>query len=236
VILDLHGIFLFLTLCFLEIVLALDNLVFLSILTHRLPIEVRQHARHWGLFFAVFTRLSLLGVLNGLAHSDGVLFHFGKNAVTVRAVILILGGIFLIWKAIVELYQDIGGWAKKQYTHAAGALHTFWGVVVQIGLMDIIFSLDSVFTAVAITDRYWMMASAIVLAAMLMVMASGPLSRLIENYPRLKTLALGFLIIIGGILIAEGFEYSVDKRYLYVVLLFSVWSEWMNYLKEDRKN
>lgn len=232
---DLLDIFVsLLALILLEIILGIDNLVFLSILTERLPKEKRRKARHWGLVFAGMTRLLLLASVVWLAKLTTPLFVFQAVSFSMREIILLLGGMFLITKATQEIHHEVEEDKTSQPTVAVGTV-TFKWVVIQVALMDIIFSLDSVLTAIGLTTRFWVMASAIACAILVMIYASHPVSRFIEKYPTLKMLALSFLILIGMVLVADAFAVHVPRGYVYFAMGFSLGVESLNLLRRSRR-
>lgn len=220
----------------LEIVLGIDNLVFLSILTEKLPSEKRKKARRWGLTFAWVTRLMLLASAVYLVKLTKPFFTFGDFSFSVRDLFLFLGGAFLIWKATDEIHQEvtdepISSPADKKPNSAA----TFKGVVTQVALMDIIFSLDSVLTAIGLTTRFWVMGLAITCAILVMIYASEVVSEFIVKHPTVKMLALSFLILIGMVLIADSFSFHVPRGYVYFAMGFSLAVESLNLFKRARK-
>jgi predicted tellurium resistance membrane protein TerC len=223
-----------LALIILEIVLGIDNLVFLSILTEKLPKEQRKRARHWGLTFAWVTRLMLLGSAVWLVKLTQPFLTVGHLSFSVRDLFLFAGGMFLIAKATQEIHYEVGETVAEQQTirHAAA---TFRGVVIQIGLMDIIFSLDSVLTAVGLTNNFSVMALAITCAILVMVYASEPVGRFIEHHPTIKMLALSFLILIGMLLVADSFAFYIPRGYLYFAMGFSLSVESLNLLRQARR-
>lgn len=227
-----------LALIILEIVLGIDNLVFLSILTEKLPLHQRRKARRWGLTFAWVTRLMLLASAVYLAKLTKPLLVFGDFSFSARDIFLFLGGIFLIWKATEEIHQDVADDDDPGISvlEPAKSAVTFRGVVIQVALMDIIFSLDSVLTAIGLTSRFWIMAAAITCAILVMIYASEMVSRFIEKHPTIKMLALSFLILIGMILIADSFSFHIPRGYVYFAMGFSLGVESLNILKNSRRN
>lgn len=218
----------------LEIVLGIDNLVFLSILTEKLPREERKRARHWGLTFAWVTRLGLLASAVWLVKLTKPFLIIGSLSFSVRDIFLFAGGAFLIYKATQEIHAEVGETAAEQqavYNVAA----TMRGVVIQIGLMDIIFSLDSVLTAIGLTDNFIIMAVAITSAILVMVYASEPVGHFIEKHPSIKMLALSFLILIGMLLVADSFAFHVPRGYLYFAMGFSLAVESLNLIRQSRR-
>ena len=220
----------------LEIVLGIDNLVFLSILTEKLPSNKRKKARRWGLTFAWMTRLLLLAAAVFLVKLTKPLVVINDLSFSARDIFLLIGGAFLIWKATDEIHQEVSDHSlasstiKKPYSAA-----TFRGVVIQVALMDIIFSLDSVLTAVGLTNRYWVMGLAITCAVLVMIYASELVSQFITAHPSIKMLALSFLILIGMVLIADGLSFHVPRGYVYFAMGFSLAVESLNLYKHARK-
>lgn len=224
-----------LALIILEIVLGIDNLVFLSILTEKLPKEQRRSARRWGLIFAWVTRLMLLASAIWLAKLSHPLFTIGDLSISVRDIFLFIGGAFLIGKATQEIHHEVGE-SETEVTARNEKIITFKGVVIQVALMDIIFSLDSVLTAIGLTNLFWVMALAITCAILVMIYASEPVSRFIDKHPTIRMLALSFLILIGMVLIADSFSFHIPRGYVYFAMGFSLGVEALNHLKRGRKN
>ena len=218
----------------LEIVLGIDNLVFLSILTEKLPKEQRKRARRWGLTFAWVTRLMLLASAVWLAKLTQPFLVWSSFSFSVRDLFLFVGGAFLIAKATQEIHFDVAETKAEQKSIRHGSA-TFRGVVIQVGLMDIIFSLDSVLTAVGLTTNFAVMAFAITCAILVMIYASEPVSEFIEKHPSIKMLALCFLILIGTLLVADSFSFHVPRGYLYFAMGFSLGVESLNLLKQARR-
>lgn len=220
----------------LEIILGIDNLVILSILTEKLPPEKRKKARKWGLFFAWMSRLLLLGTAVNLVKLVTPIITVGHLTFSVRDIFLLLGGTFLIWKSTDEIHQDVMNkpqeipTSKKIYSSAF-----FRSIVIQVALLDIIFSLDSVLTAVGLTSQFWVMALAITCAILIMIYASEPVSEFITKHPTIKMLALSYLILIGTVLIADGLSFHVPRGYLYFAMGFSLGVESLNLFKSSRK-
>ncbi len=220
----------------LEIVLGIDNLVFLSILTEKLPPEKRKKARQWGLTFAWVTRLMLLASAVYIVKLTTPLVVVSSFSFSARDIFLFLGGAFLIWKATDEIHQDV----TDEPIHSAAEVNpnsyaSFRGVVIQVGLMDIIFSLDSVLTAIGLTTRLWVMSLAITCAILVMIYASEIVSRFITKHPTIKMLALSFLILIGMVLIADSFAFHVPRGYIYFAMGFSLAVESLNIAKQSAR-
>lgn len=223
-----------LALIVLEIVLGIDNLVFLSILTERLPAAKRKSARRWGLTFAWVTRLLLLASAIWLSKLTMPLFHILEQGVSARDIFLFLGGVFLITKATDEIRSEVGE-EEHELVATSGRGDTFKMVVFQVALMDIIFSLDSVLTAIGLTDVFWVMALAITIAILVMIWASEEVSHFIEKYPTLKMLALSFLILIGMVLVADAFQFHIPRGYVYFAMAFSMGVEGLNMLRRKKR-
>ena len=217
-----------LTLTALEIILGIDNLVFISIVTNRLAQSQQRSARQFGLLLACITRLLLLATLAWMTKFTQPLFTLVGHVFSGRDLVLILGGLFLLAKGTSELHFNV-----TIVTENKNSLHRyprFSMVIIQIMLLDIIFSLDSVITAVGMAQEFIIMALAIIIAIALMVWASGPLSYFINTYPNLKILGLSFLLLIGLVLVADGFGMHVPRAYLYFAIAFSIFVEWLNIL------
>jgi predicted tellurium resistance membrane protein TerC len=213
------------TLTALEIVLGIDNIIFISVLSGRLPEERRRRARTLGLAAAMLTRLALLASLQWLSRLTTPLFAVAAYTVTARDLILLGGGLFLLAKATVEIHHNLEGSVE----HAGRrAQVSFRGVIFQIMVLDIVFSLDSVITAIGMADHLAVMALAIVIAVGVMMLAAGPISDFVEQHPTVKMLALAFLLLIGMSLVAEGFGQHIPKGYIYFAMGFSVFVEMLN--------
>jgi predicted tellurium resistance membrane protein TerC len=227
------------TLSALEIVLGIDNIVFLAILTNRLPAHQRPLGRKIGLTLALGTRLLLLATLAWIVKLTEPLFTLFDHGFSWRDLILIGGGLFLLVKAVREMHDTVEGDEEEDEEaardDAAKVYPAFASIVVQIALVDIIFSLDSVITAVGMSDTLWVMVVAVVAAMIIMLVASGPLSDFVSTHPTIKMLALAFLLLIGVFLVADGFGMKIPKGYLYFALGFSVLVETMNHWMRRRK-
>lgn len=221
------------TLAILEIVLGIDNLVFIAIISSRLPQKQQKPARRIGLIFALVTRLLLLGAITWLTKFTQPLFTLFTHTFSGRDLILIGGGLFLLAKSTSEIHVDMSD--TKEEIAPVKQHKSFWMVIAQIMLLDIIFSVDSIITAVGLAQEFIVMALAICIAVVLMIFASEPLSRLINSYPTLKMLALSFLILIGVVLIADGFAFHIPRGYLYFAITFSLFVEFLNILAHRRK-
>src|SRR5690242_7452444 len=217
------------TLTALEIVLGIDNLVFIAILVGRLPEERRDLARKLGLAAAVITRLALLASIAWIIGLTKPLFELFGHAFSWRDIILIAGGLFLLYKGTREIHLRLEGEGLSE-TAANGGEARFGSIVAQIMLLDIVFSLDSVITAVGMANELWVMVAAVVIAVLIMLAASGPLAAFVDRHPTVKMLALSFLLLIGMTLIADGAGFHVPKGYIYAAIGFSVAVEALNQL------
>lgn len=222
------------TLTSLEVVLGIDNVVFIAIVAGRLPEEQRRLARLLGLAVAVITRLMLLFTLSYLASMTEPVLAYGDRDLSGRDIILILGGVFLIYMATKEIHEKTVGEESELRVKDSSRMPTLRGVVFQIVLIDIIFSLDSVITAVGMTNNLPIMAIAIILAVVVMLIFSGIIVEFIEENPTVKMLALAFLLMIGFVLLIDGFGYHVEKGYVYFAMGFSLFVEMLN-LRSLRK-
>lgn len=223
----------FFTLTILEIVLGIDNLVFLAIITQRLPKYQQPHARKLGLTLAWVTRLILLASALWLTKLTAPFITIAGNELSWRDLFLIFGGLFLLVKATQEIHSEM------EPTHdepAITARANLLFVVVQIAVLDIIFSLDSVLTAIGLTDNFYIMAAAITIAILTMIFASEILSRFVERHPTIKMLALSFLILIGMVLIADGFNSHIPRGYVYFAMGFSLFTEALNIIARKRRS
>src|SRR5688572_22354630 len=215
------------TLTALEIVLGVDNIIFISILVGRLPEEQRQKARVMGLGFAMFTRIALLLSLAWVMTLTDPLFAIVGREISGRDLILVGRGLFLLWKSVHEIHGSLEG--EDDEEHDARAVRaSFAAVIVQIAILDIVFSLDSVITAVGVVDEVPIMVLAIVAAVVVMMFAARPIGEFVDRHPTVKMLALSFLILVGVALIAEGWDYHIPKGYIYFAMAFSVGVEILN--------
>jgi predicted tellurium resistance membrane protein TerC len=215
----------FVTLAFLEIVLGIDNIIFLSVLVERLPKAQRASARMLGLGFAMLTRIALLFSITWLATLRDPLFRALGTDVSGRDLILFAGGLFLVVKAVMEIVGMLKG---KVHSRKPSVFNSYVLIILQIGIIDIVFSLDSVFTAVGLAKHIEIMIAAIVISVLVMMVVSSAISRFIDRYPTIKVLALAFLVLVGAALIAESLELDFPKGYLYFAMAFSVAVEWIN--------
>jgi predicted tellurium resistance membrane protein TerC len=215
----------FLTLTALELVLGIDNIVFISILAGKLKRGEQRRARTIGLALAMFTRIALLLSLSWIIRLTAPLFVVLRQEISGRDLILLLGGLFLIAKSTHEIHQKLEG----QEGHASARVApSFTSVIVQILLLDVVFSLDSVITAVGMVDDIAIMVAAVVVAVIFMMFFAGPISAFVDRHPTVKMLALSFLLLIGVTLIAEGFDQHISKGYIYFAMAFSVFVEMLN--------
>ncbi len=215
----------FATLTLLEVVLGIDNIIFISVLTDRLPPEQRPRARFIGLALAMGMRILLLLSITWVMGLTADLFTVLGEGISGRDLILVTGGAFLIFKSTVEVHNSLEG-DEEHHGGKVGA--SFTGVLVQIAVVDMVFSLDSVITAVGLVQHIEVMVAAIVISVLIMMLAAGPIARFVENHPTIKILALAFLLLIGVTLVAEGFEVHVPKGYIYFAMAFSFGVEVLN--------
>jgi len=215
----------FVTLSALEIILGIDNIIFISILVGRLPQEQRNRARIGGLAFAMITRVMLLFSIVWLTRLTKPWFFIGEQGVSGRDLILFLGGLFLLAKSVLEIHHTMEG---AEQTRSARVYSNFILTIAQIGIIDIVFSLDSVFTAVGLAKDLPIMVAAVIVAILVMMLVSGPIASFVDRHPTIKVLALSFLILIGVALIAEGAHFEIPKGYLYFAMAFSVVVEMLN--------
>jgi predicted tellurium resistance membrane protein TerC len=221
-----------LTLTALEIVLGIDNLVFIAILAGRLPPNQQNRARKVGLALALITRLALLTSIAWITGLTQPIIDVLGHAVSWRDVILFVGGLFLLYKGTREIHQRLEG---DSVPHPAGRRQaTFAGIIIQIMVLDVVFSLDSVITAVGMANQLWVMATAITVAVVIMLWAVGPVSSFIARHPTVKMLALSFLLLIGMTLVADGAGFHMPRGYIYAAIGFSVVVEGLNQLAARR--
>jgi predicted tellurium resistance membrane protein TerC len=215
----------FLTLVALELVLGVDNVIFISILASKLPQNQQQSARRTGIMLAVVTRILLLLSISWIIGLTEPLFSVASFEISGRDLVLIAGGLFLLWKSVHEIHQKLEGEEGQASAKVSAA---FWGVIFQIMLLDIVFSLDSVITAVGMVDHIEIMVAAVIIAAAVMVFTATPLAHFVERHPTVKMLALSFLLLIGFTLIVEGLHQHIPKGYIYFAMGFSVLVEMLN--------
>jgi predicted tellurium resistance membrane protein TerC len=215
----------FATLTALELVLGIDNIVFISILAGKLKRDQRKRARTVGLALAMLTRIALLLSLSWIIRLTAPLFTVASQEISGRDLILLLGGLFLLAKSTHEIHQKLEG----QEGHASARVSpSFTSVIVQILLLDLVFSLDSVITAVGMVEEIQIMVAAVIVAVIFMMFFAGPISAFVDRHPTVKMLALSFLLLIGVTLIAEGFDQHISKGYIYFAMAFSVFVEMLN--------
>ena len=223
----------FVTLTALEIVLGVDNVVFISILAGKLPIEQREKARRLGLGLAMFMRILLLMSIAWVVRLTAPLFSVLTQEISGRDLILLVGGLFLLAKSTHEMHSQLEG---EEGHSSARVAASFLSVIIQILLLDIIFSLDSVITAVGMADDLGVMITAVIVAVGFMLVFSGSVSRFVDKHPTIKMLALGFLLMIGVSLVAESLEFHIPKGYIYFAMAFSLFVEVLNIrLRRTRK-
>jgi predicted tellurium resistance membrane protein TerC len=223
------------TLIVMEVVLGIDNLIFISILTNKLPEHQRSRARKIGIGMAVVMRLALLGTVAFIVQLTQPLFTLFGHAFSWRDLILIAGGLFLIWKATNEIHANVAGEHPGETTASGVAGMTVAGAIGQILVLDLVFSLDSIITAVGMTDDLPIMVIAVVTAVLLMLLAADPLARFIGDNPTIVMLALGFLLMIGGTLLAEGMGVKIPKGYIYAAMAFSALIEGLNMMARRKR-
>jgi predicted tellurium resistance membrane protein TerC len=215
------------TLSLLEIVLGIDNIIFISVLVGRLPPEQRKKARNFGLLAAMGTRLALLFSIVWLIGLTRPWFSLGGHGISGRDLVLIVGGLFLLAKSVLEIHHTLEGAAEE---HKGRLFSSFAIIIMQIAVIDIVFSLDSVFTAVGLAapDQVPIMATAIIISILVMMVLAGPIANFVEEHPTVKVLALAFLIMVGLALVADGWGTHIPKGYLYTAMAFSVGVEMIN--------
>jgi len=222
---DPHAWLALVTLTALELVLGIDNVIFISILVDKLPSARRDTARRLGLLVAMFMRIGLLVVLAWVVGLTTPLFTLFEHGVSGRDLILICGGLFLIWKSTGEIHQSLEG----EEGHSSSAVQsTFAAVILQIMLVDIVFSLDSIITAVGMVNELPVMVAAVIVSVGLMMLFAGPIGRFVSRHPSIKILALAFLVAIGVVLIADGFGHPIPKAYIYTAMGFALVVELIN--------
>ena len=215
----------FATLTMLELVLGIDNIIFISILVDKLPKAQQELARKIGLFMAMFMRIGLLFILSWIVGLTEPFFTVFGKAISGRDLILISGGLFLIWKSTGEIHQSLEG----VEAHTSSAVKaTFGAVIVQIMIIDMVFSLDSIITAVGMVDELAVMVAAVVVSVGLMMLFASAIGRFVSDHPTIKMLALAFLVVVGVVLVAEGFGTKIPKGYVYFAMAFSLGVELLN--------
>jgi predicted tellurium resistance membrane protein TerC len=232
----------FLTLCALEIILGIDNIIFISIIANRLPLEIREKVRRFGLLFALGTRILLLLSLSWVMGLTTPLISISEHGISGRDLILLLGGFFLIWKASKEIYTEVEVGEHDEELNSSNPqmanksmFSLFIGSILQIGLLDIIFSLDSVITAVGMVDQISIMIAAVIASIMIMLIAAKPIGDFVNHHPSIKVLALSFLTVVGVVLIAEGMGVHIPKGYVYVAMGFSLAVELLNIRSREKR-
>jgi len=215
----------FLTLTALELVLGVDNVIFISILVDKLQKERRDLARRIGLFLAMFMRIGLLFLLSWIVGLTEPLFTLFRQEISGRDLILIGGGLFLLWKSTKEIHQLLEGETGEASTAVRA---TFSAVILQIAIIDLVFSFESIITAVGMVDQVEIMIAAVIVSVLLMMAFAGGIGRVVSAHPTIKMLALAFLLVIGVVLIADGFDHHVPKGYVYFAMAFSVAVELLN--------
>lgn len=232
----------FFTLSALEIILGIDNIIFISVIANRLPLEIREKVRRLGLIFALGTRILLLLSLSWVMSLTSPIISVFEHSISGRDLILLLGGFFLIWKASKEIYieVEVGEHSDEgESAHGKSAnksmLTLFVGSILQIGLLDIIFSLDSVITAVGMVDQISVMIAAVITSILIMLIAAKSIGDFVHRHPSIKVLALSFLTVVGVVLIAEGMGMHIPKAYVYVAMGFSLGVELLNIRSREKK-
>lgn len=218
-----------------EVVLGIDNLIFISILSNKLPAGQRSSARRVGIAAALLLRLGLLGTIAYIIQLTEPLFTIFGKGFSWRDLILIAGGLFLVWKATKEIHHNVDPDPKPDMFDGGEASRGFAAAVAQILLLDLVFSIDSIITAVGMTEHVPIMVLAVVVTVAAMLLAADPLANFIHRNPTVVMLALGFLLLIGTILIAEGFGAHVPKGYVYAAMAFSAFIEGLNMLRRSQK-
>lgn len=213
-------IFALLTLILLEVVLGIDNIIFISIVTARLPAHQQKKGRQLGLLLAMVMRLLLLTIISFILKLEGNLFTIFSMGISGKDLILIAGGIFLLYKSASEIYHKMEG--EEGDTSKNIKVTTFASAMGQILILDLVFSIDSIITAVGMVDELWIMYTAVIVSVGVMLFASEPISRFVNNHPAFKMLALSFLLLIGVSLIAEGLEFHIPKGYIYFSMAFAL--------------
>lgn len=208
------------TLIALEVVLGIDNIIFISILAGKLPPEQQRKARNMGILLAMIMRLALLAAISVIMKLDNDLFTLVNIAFSGKDLILILGGLFLIYKSTKEIYHKMEGEHEDKEKRVGKA--SFANIIGQILLLDIVFSVDSIITAVGLVDEIWIMYTAVVITVIIMLIAAGPISSFVNRHPAFKILALSFLLLIGFTLLVEGFDVHVPKGYVYFAMAFAL--------------
>ena len=228
-----HNLIALFTLAALEIVLGIDNIIFISILASKLPHEVQARARRLGLMMAMVTRILLLLSISWVIGLTEPLFSIGSFQFSGRDLILAVGGLFLLAKSTHEIHERLEGHEGSDAPKKAAA--SFAGVIAQIALLDIVFSLDSVITAVGMAEALWVMITAVIIAVLIMLLAAEPISAFVNRHPTIKMLALSFLLLIGFTLVVEALHQHIPKGYIYFAMGFSVFVEFLNLRSRSRQ-
>ncbi len=218
----------FITLVALEIVLGIDNIIFISILTNKLPVDQQEKGRRIGLFLALFARIALLFSLSLIMKLTQPILTIWQFNLSGRDLILLIGGLFLIFKSVKEIHHKVEEASTQEEEAHVPKNISFNSIIFQIILIDIVFSLDSVITAVGMVSNIWVMISAVVVSVFVMLWLSGPIARFVNKHPAVKVLALSFLIMIGTALVAQGLHFHFPKAYIYFAMAFSVGVEAIN--------
>jgi len=221
----------FITLTILEIVLGIDNVIFISIAANRLPKHQRRLGRLIGLAGALVLRIALLFSIAWIVSLEEPIFQVFEQSFSWRDLILLAGGLFLLWKASTEIFDEVEG--AEEETHAVAA--SFFSVIVQIMVLDLVFSLDSVITAVGIADHLEVMIAAVVIAILIMMVAAEPIAEFVETHPSTKMLALAFLVMVGAALVADGFGVHFERGFIYAAMVFAGGVEGLNLLRSKRR-
>ena len=208
-----------LTLIALEVVLGIDNIIFISILAGKLPPEQQKKARNWGILLAMVMRLGLLAGISVIIKLDNELFILFGNSISGKDLILILGGLFLIYKSSKEVYHKMEG--EPEDKEKKIGIATLGNILGQIVLLDLVFSIDSIITAVGLVKEIWIMYTAVIVTVIIMLIAAAPISNFVNKHPAFKILALSFLLLIGFTLLIEGFDVHVPKGYIYFAMAFA---------------
>jgi predicted tellurium resistance membrane protein TerC len=228
------------TLSVLEIVLGIDNLVFIVVLAGRLPAHRRPHARRFGLALALVTRLMLLASVAWIAGLTAPVFHAWGQAFSWRDTIMILGGLYLIYKGTIEIHEHVEGGDGANESAPSGdqpkRQASLIGTILQIAVIDIVFSLDSVITAVGMAQQFEVMVAAVVLAVAIMIWAANPIGDFINRHPTVEMLAFAFILMVGVVLVADGFDVYIPKGYIYGAIAFSIFVESMNILSRRKRS
>lgn len=209
-----------LTLIALEVILGIDNVIFISILASKLPVNQQKKARLYGLILAMVLRLALLAIISFIMKLDNDLFRIFNQGISVKDLILILGGMFLLYKSATEIYHKMEGEEGNQSKKIKAV--TFSQVIIQILIMDLVFSIDSIITAIGMVKEVWIMYVAIIVTVLIMLFAAEPISNFVNKHPAFKMLALSFLLLIGFALISEGLGVEIPKGYIYFSMAFSM--------------